>query len=329
MLSRMKSTAKTLVALIAGLLAVILAVSACSPPAEEEAAGGPIQVNTAQGPVTIKGTPKRIVALGAQWIDTALAFGVQPVAYLDNIQILTGAPSPWTADKLDGATALNPENLVADIAKAEPDLILAEGYMPTSQPADFAKIAKIAPTIPGVTGKQVDPWQDLVALLGTLLRQDGKAKQITDGVNTQIADFKKELPGLAGKTYAMAYMFSTDQIQVMADPADGAAYLFNELGMKVAPKLLAEFEKTKNPRFPISVENVPMLDADVLIVTANTPALQRALHALPGYSNLRSVQNGAVADLSVADISGLNQPTPLAIPYLLGKLKPAFTKAVK
>lgn len=323
----MKSTMKTVLALVAGLLAVVLAVSACSAPDEDEASGGPIQVNTAQGPVTVKGTPKRIVTLGAQWIDTALAFGVKPVAYLDNIQILTGSPSPWTGDKLQGSTALDPENLVAQIAKAEPDLILAEGYMPKSQPENFEKIRKIAPTIPGVTGQQVDPWQDLVALMGTLLRQDGKAKEITAGVNNQIADFKKELPGLAGKTYAMAYMYSADQIQVMADPNDGAAYLFNELGMKVAPKLLAQFEKTKNPRFPISTENVPMLDADVLIVTANTPALKSALRKLPGYSELESVRSGAVADLSVADISGLNQPTPLAIPYLLDELKPAFQKA--
>lgn len=325
----MKSTVKTLLMVLAGVLAMALTVSACSAPAEEENTGGPIQVNTPNGAVTVNGTPKRIVTLGAQWIDTALAFGVKPVAYLDNIQLLSGSPSPWTADKLDGSTALDPENLVAEIAKADPDLILAEGYMPTAQPENFEKIRQIAPTIPGVTGKQVDPWQDLVKLMGTLLRDDAKAKEITDKVDAQIADFKKELPGLAGKTYAMAYMYSDDQIQVMADPNDGAAYLFNELGMKVAPKLLAQFEKSKNPRFPISTENVPMLDADVLIITANSPALKKALAGLPGYSTLRSVENGAVADMSLADISGLNQPTPLAIPYLLDKLKPAFTKAAK
>lgn len=325
----MKSTTKTLLTVLAGLLIVVLTATACSPPAEEEATGGPIQVNTAQGPVTIKGTPKRIVTLGAQWIDTALAFGVKPVAYLDNIQILTGKPSPWTTDQLDGSTALDPENLVAEIAKAKPDLILAEGYMPTSQPENFKKISEIAPTIPGVTGKQVDPWQDLVSLMGTLLRQPAKAKEITDGVNAKISDVKKEIPGLPGKSYAMAYLYSTDQIQVMADPNDGAGYLFNELGMVVAPKLLAEYEKTKNPRFPISTENVPMLDGDLLVVTATTPALAKALPKLPGYSSLTSVEKGAVAQLSVADISGLNQPSPLSIPYLLDELTPALKKAAK
>ncbi|MBM7365450.1 ABC transporter substrate-binding protein [Gordonia hydrophobica] len=325
----MKSTVKTLLTVLAGVLALVLTVSACSPPAEDEDSGGPIQVNTANGSVTINGTPKRIVTLGSQWMDTALAFGVTPVAYLDNIKLLTGSPSPWVENKLDGATALDPENLVAEIAKADPDLILAEGYMPTSQPENFKKIQEIAPTIPGITGKQVDPWQDLVKLMGTLLRDDAKATQITDDVNGQIAELKASLPGIEGKTYAMAYMYSDDQIQVLADPDDGAAYLFNELGMKVAPKLLAEFRKTKNPRFPISTENVPMLEADVLIITANSPALKKALAKLPGYSDLTSVKNGAVADMSLADITGINQPTPLAIPYLLDKLKPAFEKAAK
>ncbi|MGB3605433.1 MAG: ABC transporter substrate-binding protein [Gordonia sp. (in: high G+C Gram-positive bacteria)] len=325
----MKLPMKSLLSLLAGLMVVVFAATACSPPAEEEASGGPIQVNTANGPVTIDGTPKRIVTLGAQWIDTALAFGVKPVAYLDNIAILTGKPSPWVDNQLDGSTALDPENLVAEIAKADPDLILAEGYMPTSQPENFEKIRKIAPTIPGVTGKQVDPWQDLVTLMGTLVRQPEKATEITDGVNAKIAKVKKDLPGLKGKTYAMAYLYSSDQIQVMADPNDGAAYLFNELGMKVAPKLLAQFEKTKNPRFPISTENVPMLESNLLIVTATTPALSKALPKLPGYSDLSAVKSGAVAQLSVADISGLNQPSALAIPYLLDELAPQFERAAK
>ena len=42
-----------------------------------------------------------------------------------------------------------------------------------------------------------------------------------------------------------------------------------------------------------------------------------------------TAEAGAVANMSLADISGINQPTPLAIPYLLDKLEPAFAKAAK
>lgn len=311
------------------LVSLVLAVVGCSAPDEDSAAeGGPIQINTPQGEVVnLPGTPKRIVTLGAQWIDTSLAFGVKPVAYLDQSEILTQKSSPWVGDKLSGSTSLSMENLVAEIAKAKPDVILAEGFMATTQPETYNKIKEIAPTIPGVTAKQVDPWEDLVTLFGTITHNPDKAKQIKDQVNGKIEQVKKDLPGLAGKTYALAYMYSSDQIQVMADPTDGAGILFGQLGMKVAPKLAAEYAKKGQPRFPISTENVPMLESDLLIVTTGNDAMQKELVKLPGYKNLTAVKNGAVANLSVAEITGLNQPTALAIPYLLDQMRPQLERA--
>lgn len=319
---------RRLAVLFALLASLVLAVSACSAPDEDGGAGdgGPVQVNTPQGPVMIPSTPKRIVTLGSQWIDTALAFDVTPVAYLDQNEILTKESSPWVGDKLERSTALSMENLVAEVAKADPDVILAEGFMATSQPEMYAKVKEIAPTIPGVTGKQVDPWEDLVTLFGTITNKADKAKEITDQVNGAIDQVKTDLPGLDGKTYSLAYMYSSEQIQVMADPSDGAGVLFGQLGMKVAPKLEAAFAKNKQPRFPISTENVPMLESDYLVVTTGNEAMQSELVKLPGYKNLTSVKNGAVSNFSLAEITGLNQPTPLAIPYLLDQMRPQLDR---
>lgn len=317
---------RRLAVVFALLASLVLAVSACSAPDEEGGEGGPIQVNTPQGPVMIPSTPTRIVTLGSQWIDTALAFDVTPVAYLDQSEILTKKSSPWVGDRLERSTSLSMENMVAEIAKADPDLILAEGFMATSQPEMYAKIKEIAPTIPGVTGKQVDPWEDLVTLFGTITNKADKAKEITDRVNGAIDQVKTDLPGLEGKTYSLAYMYSSEQIQVMADPTDGAGVLFGQLGLKVAPKLAAAFAKNQQPRFPISTENVPMLESDFLVVTTGNEAMQSELVKLPGYKNLSAVKDGAVANLSLAEITGLNQPTPLAIPYLLEQMRPQLER---
>ncbi|MFZ2509964.1 MAG: ABC transporter substrate-binding protein [Gordonia sp. (in: high G+C Gram-positive bacteria)] len=312
---------------VALLLSVMLAVSACSAPDEAGGDGGPVQVNTPQGPVTIEHTPKRIVTLGAQWTDTALAFGVTPVAYLDQAAMLGGTPAPWVGVKLERSTPLAMDNLVAEIAKAKPDLILAEGFMATAQPETFAKIRELAPTIPGVSGQQVDKWADLVTLFGTVTHRTGLAKEIIDRVNGKISQVKADLPGLKGKAYALAYMFSSDQIQVMADPNDAAGLLFTELGMKVAPKIAAAYAAQRQPRFPISTENVPLLESDFLAITAQTDALRTELRKLPGYANLSAVRDGAVANLSVAEITGLNQPSPLSIPYLLDQMRPELERA--
>ncbi|MFW0783156.1 ABC transporter substrate-binding protein [Gordonia sp. CPCC 206044] len=315
-----------------GMLVAVLALSigvvtGCSSPDESTDGGAPIQVNTPKGAVTINGVPKRIVTLGAQWIDVSLAFGVTPVAYLDNIQVLTGSPAPWSRDKLKGSTALSTDDIVSQIAKAKPDLILATGYMAEGQQAMYDSVSKLAPTIPGITGKQIDPWQDMVTFMGTVLRQPDKAKEITDGVNAKIDATKTELPGLDGKTYTMAYMYSGDQIQVLADPEDGANSLFTSLGMSIAPDLVNQFRANHQPRFPVSTENVPLLNSDLLVITANTDQLMSTLQKLPGYQALRSVKSGAVSRMSVAEIGGLNEPTPLSIPYLLDKMHPALQKA--
>ncbi|GAB90326.1 ABC transporter substrate-binding protein [Gordonia rhizosphera] len=324
------TTRRRLSLLIAVFAVLLTALTACSAPDEStEAGGAPIQVNTSKGSVTITGVPKRIVALGAQWIDVALAFGVTPVAYLDNIAVLTGDPAPWARDQLADSTALSTDDTVAQIAKAEPDLILATGYMAEGQPDLYANVSKLAPTIPGITGKQIDPWEDMVSFLGTVLRQPEKATEITDAVNAKIDAAQQNLPGLEGKTYTMAYMYSGDQIQVLGDPEDGATNLFTSLGMSIAPTLVSEYEKNGQPRFPISTENVPLLNSDMLVVTANTEQLMSTLAALPGYQALSSVRGDAVSQMSVAEIGGLNEPTPLSIPYLLDKIYPALENAAQ
>ncbi|OZC29414.1 ABC transporter substrate-binding protein [Gordonia polyisoprenivorans] len=315
------------VGVVVMIVVLMLTVGACSASDDAATVGPPIQVNTARGPVTITGTPKRIVTLGTQWIDVTLSFGVTPVAYLDNLQVLTGKPTPWTADRLAGSTAIDTDAIIAQIARAAPDLILATSYMAQSQPDMYEKLSAIAPTIPGVSGKQVDAWQDLVTFLGTVLRDPDTAASITGEVDRQVDTVKNRLPGLNGKTYAMAYLFTSEQIQVLGDPDDGATYLFRSLGMSIAPRLVADFRRTGQQRFPISTENLPLLDADLLLITANTDQMMTQLQKLPGYRALRAVTSGAVSRLSVVDIGGINEPSPLSIPYLLDKLQPALEKA--
>ena len=69
-----------------------------------------------------------------------------------------------------------------------------------------------------------------------------------------------------------------------------------------------------------------MLEGDLLAITASNEQLQAQLVKLPGYSTLPQVRNGTVVDLTLAEITGLNQPSPLAIPYLLDKLFPTLQK---
>ncbi|PYE16800.1 iron complex transport system substrate-binding protein [Williamsia limnetica] len=314
--------------LLALLAALTMVLVACSSPEEDEDNGAPIQVNTPMGQVTINGVPKNIVTIGTQWTDVALAFGVTPVAYLDNVELLTKAPTPWVGDRLESSQAIDPSRDVASqVAAVDPDLIVSTDF--GDQTETFAKLSKLAPTIPSITGKQVDPWEEMVVFMGTVLREPEKAQEIINGVNSKIDGIKEANPGLQGKSFALAWILTNDQIQVFGDPADGAAEVFTSMGMTMAPELQKIFQRDGQPRFPISTENVPELQSDMMILAANSAALNEKMKTLPGYSALTSVKKDAVAELSVAEVSAINQPSPLSLPFVLEKMTPAFENAAK
>jgi iron complex transport system substrate-binding protein len=141
----------------------------------------------------------------------------------------------------------------------------------------------------------------------------------TDRLTTELA---AELPGLQGKTYAMANYVPGDAIYVVADPTDGSATFFYGLGMEIDPDLIAIADGASG-RAKLSLERVDELDADLLVLLTNgaDPA------EIPGYSTLPAVGDDAVAVLDVASISGLNTPTPLSLPYSIEKLRPALEAA--
>ena len=314
-------------ALLAALSVVlVVGLAGCSSP-DEKPAGGLVQINLPDGrSVTIPQTPTRIVTLGGQWTDVLLSFGVTPVGYYDAMKLATGTAPPWYGAKLSESTLLNPnDGLVAEIAKLDPDLIVAPGF--ASMSSEFAKLSEIAPTIDKISGQQVDPWQDMVTLMGTILHQPEKAQQIIGKVNQEIAAVSEKHPSLKGKTYSFAFMFGADQIQVLGDANDGAGKLFAQLGLKIAPALAEQAKKTGQPRFPISAERIGMLSSDLLVMAAQTDALRKRLEGLPGYRNLRSVRSGAVSLLDQTEITGLNEPSPNAIPYVLRQLDPALAAA--
>lgn len=319
-MTRLKSS---LVLIILAITALV--VGACS--SSDDADSAPVQINLPDGrTVNVPETPQRIVTLGGQWTDVALSFGVTPVGYYDAQELQTGEKAPWFGNKLNDSVLVDPnKDVVGAVAELKPDLILAPGF--ASMAEGFDKLSELAPTIDKISGEQVDPWQDMVNLMGTILHQPEKAKEIIDGVDSKIKAIADEFPGLKDKTYTFAYLYGSDQISVLGDESDGAAKLFTQLGLKISPKATAQSTKTGQPRFQVSTENINLLDSDLLVAASQSPKLQQRAEGLPGYKGLKSVRSGAVAMLSTVEITGLNEPSPNAIPYAFDHMKPALKAA--
>lgn len=291
------------------------------------AADGSITIEHHYGSTTLDKQPERIVSLDLQWTDVLVALDAPLAgAARDPLMAETGGLYPWQVDvipadvtpiEVDPSGTLLPYEAVAALA---PDLIVVT-WAATEQ-ADYDRLSEIAPTIPSLSDRQVDHWQDLAKVAGALIGDPAKADALIADSDAQAAAIAAELPGLTGKTYAMASYVPGAAITVVADTEDGAAKVFSELGLQIDPDLLAIADGATG-RVDISLERIDELDADLLIMLTNGAEPED----IAGYSALPAVQKGAAAIMSLADVVGLNTPTPLSVPYALDVIRPALEAA--
>ena len=317
---------------LAGLLAILsiatIAVAGCGGDDDDDAAagaadkatgssGGKVVVDHQFGETTIDGTPETIVSLDQQWTDVLVALGEPPAAY--GLDPNTGGKEyPWRGDGLADSEGISLTDgiPIEKVATAEPDLILV-GWAAEDEAA-YQRLADIAPTIP-LLGKDaaVDRWQDMATVAGKFLGKEDAASKLVSDAAADIEALKAGLPGLAGKTYAMANFVPGDAIYVVADPEDGSVVAFQDLGLQITPTVLEQ--KADQGRAELSLENAQLLDADLLVLFTNGADPNE----LVGYRDLPAVRQGAAVVLDYTAVMGLNTPTPLSIPYSLEQIEPA------
>ncbi|MEU7631043.1 ABC transporter substrate-binding protein [Nocardia sp. NPDC049220] len=310
--------------MMAGMLA--LTVTACGSPQDDSSSGGEkVIITHARGETTIAGTPQKIVALGNQWLDTTLALGVVPVGYIDNLAALSKSTPPWQPKSLESAKALNTSgNIAEQVAALAPDLILVDPFLADQKTYD--ELSHVAPTLPGLSKAAVAPWQDQVIALGKVLHKPDEASTVIAKVDDKFTAIAAANPGLNGKSFVSTWLAGPTQLMVLTDPADGSATMFTHLGLGI-PKNLTDLPATQG-RLALSPERVDELTADLLLA-GYAPGLDEKYRQLPGYADLPAVKKGAVLFLTTQEISAVNQPTALSVPYILNKLEPVFAAAAK
>lgn len=286
-------------------------------PAEDAA---PITFEHRFGTTAIEEPPERIVSLDLQWTDVLVELDAPLVGAASDPY--GGGYYPWQELpedveelKIDSATI--PFEAVAAL---QPDLIVTSWA--AADQSTYDRLAEIAPTIPLLSDEEVDAWQDIATAAGRVLDAEDEAAQLVADGDQVAADLLAELPGLEGKTYALANYVAGDGIYVVADADDGAGILFGQLGLEIDPELLALADGATG-RLELSLEQISQLDADLLILLTNGTEVD----SITGYASLPAVESGAVSVLDTADITGLNTPTPISIPYALGKIRPALEAA--
>lgn len=158
----MRSTALPRPVRIAAVLAAAaLALTACatSSPAPVESgnvpdSAFPVTLEHIYGETTISEKPERVVTIGWNAQDVAVALGVVPVGISDFTWGTVDKYLPWFVDEVEALDAELPEILTTSdageydyeqILSLEPDVILAPHSGVTEE--EYARLTEIAPTV--------------------------------------------------------------------------------------------------------------------------------------------------------------------------------------
>ena len=288
---------------------------------EPGGAGFPVTIEHKFGTTEIPAAPERVVAVGFNDQDFALAAGVEPVGARQFQGGIDITDRPWARGgrpKLIGAEELEFEK----IAALRPDLIL--GVYSGISKQDYATLSKIAPTV-AQSGDYIDfgmPWKEEAATIGEALGRERESTRAVRAVDERFAKARAAHPELDGRTFALAaasggkaYVYGSQDLR---------ARFFTSLGLKSPPAI----EKLAGKSFyaPVGAEDLDLLDQDVLVIYG-TP---EDVEAVPTLSRLDVVREGRVVYLDAAGdfANALGFSSPLSLPYAIDKGVPQLVDAL-
>ena len=310
---------------------------AAAPTASTTAEPGafPVTVRHAFGRTTIEREPTRVATLGWTDQDNAVALGVVPVgatkltwggnpggssdwfdAALDDL----GAPAPVRYDDADGAP-------VVDIAKLDPDLILATNSGLTR--AEYDKLSKIAPVVAYPDAPWTTPWQTSLEMVGEALGRGSLAGDVAARTEDALATARREHPEVQGKSLVFAYLTTADLSTVgVYAPEDPRVSLMHDLGMVDAPMVDDVIE---DGQFygSLSAERAAELESDVLLTWAENEGDLQTFADDPLLGRLPALAAGhAYAEEDKHVSLAVTNPTPLSIPFTVRHFLPEVAAAV-
>lgn len=300
----------------------------------------PLTITHAFGETVLESKPERIVTIGWENQDTALALGVVPVGVSkptfgllteNNLHTWTdaavtelGGEMPVIFDDVDGLD-------FESIADCDPDVILAS-YSGITQ-EDYDTLSQIAPVIAYKGTAWQTTWRDQTIdnAEGMGMKAEGEAKvaEVEALISEKLADY----PQLSGISTAFSWVsaddFSTFYIYLPTDPR--VAYL-EDLGLSL-PESVSALDPGDGSFFvTVSRENADQLsDVQMMVLYGGDEDLLAALQADELMSQIPAIANGAVvfvdgsSDLAAASVT----PSILSIPYEIDEYLSLFAAAAE
>ncbi|GLX66979.1 ABC transporter substrate-binding protein [Paenibacillus glycanilyticus] len=280
------------------MLCIVMALSGCGTSDTNNSRGAvaevttnadanafPVTVMGADGEVTIKKEPKRVVS----------------VFYEDNVIALGGALVgsgtvandddgyfDYLADKMQGVQQIGtyPYNIEKIIA-LQPDLVIMAGKVFDEE--QYKKLSTISPVI------QIDfqtmTWEEVHLLIGKALGKEAAARAYIEEYKTKEAALKAELQKtMAGKEVAYITPDGKEKFSLWGrtDKGDVGPILYDRFGLTAAPGVPDTYES-------ISLEGLVKIDPEVLLISKSY--FPEDFKNMATWKNLRAVKNNQVYEL--------------------------------
>jgi iron complex transport system substrate-binding protein len=319
-ISRTSHRSRARAALAGAVILLVAMLAGCGSPSQEagstDATSGGVTIAHKFGETTVPPDPQRVVTVGWNDQDFALALGVVPVAAREFFERYNDFPWVQAATGGKGVPTWGGESIDFEaIAKEKPDLIV--GIYETIDQQTYDRLSQIAPTVVQSADypDEETPWDVQLLTTGKALGRADQAQQLVDKVKARIDAATTANPEFAGKTLAVDFGPESGGHYLLAEN-DPRRALFTALGFGAQPVT-----------GDLSEEKLTELDQDVLFVNGAT---KDQMLASPAFARLDVVQQDRALYTSFdSNLSGaLTYSGPDALLYALDILEPQLANAL-
>lgn len=264
-----------------------LCIALCALLASPLALAATRTLDTPYGPVTLQGSPSRVITLDESSLDAALAVGVQPVGTVSTRG--SDQVSAYLKDQAGNPHIVGTSRApnLETIFKLKPDLILAPAGVSKEL---FAAYSRIAPTVASKNSSMSD-WEGNTAFYAQALDRQQQGKEVLDAIDKRAAGLKARLPA--------EQRVSVVRWNPQGPIAMSGKIFIGQMLHKVGLQTTALADSLKGPHSDVlSLENLSKIDADWLFVASLNAEGASALEAArqqPAFERLGAVQKARVA----------------------------------
>ncbi|WP_432494982.1 ABC transporter substrate-binding protein [Kineococcus gypseus] len=282
-----------------------------------DAGAFPVTVEHAFGSTVVPEVPQRVVTVGFNDQDFALALGVTPVGVREYLSY-DYAVRPWARDLLPaeplpevGGQDLNLEA----VAALTPDLVL--GTYSFVDQAVYDRLSAVAPTVADLVpedGGTSASWRQQLAATGAALGRLEEAAELTRQVEDRFAAARAEHPEFTGRVTTVVLVLETGYYVLEA--ADPRARFFTDLGLTPT-----------TATGELSRERAAVLDTDVLVVLGATGEQFTADPLAAALAVVREGRTVYAGEFSGDFAGALGFASPLSLPFAIERAVPQLALA--